>query len=60
MLFKYENITIAVMHKGKDAFYTCTVYDGTKLLESCKVDMDAWDSDENELRSFLYRNGMTE
>ena len=60
MLFKYDHITIAVLHKGKDAFYSCTVYDGTKLLESCKVNFDEWDGDDNNLKNFLYRNGMVE
>ena len=58
MLFKYGNITIAVLHKGKDAYYTCTVYEGTQLLKACEVNLDAWESDDNCLMTFLSKKHM--
>ncbi len=57
MLLKSGNRTIAVLHHGKDDFYSCSAYKDNAREFYTEVKVLDWDNPENEFKKYLYNHG---
>ncbi len=60
MLVKEGNITVSVLHFGKEDHFRCTIYVGDEKKTELHVKLGDWDSDHNDLRSYMINAHMAD